>query len=57
METSTILPKYTAEQISEIIDRITTLRMRWLRHVENQLASRQSRRAVDDYQLSSEPAE
>jgi hypothetical protein len=51
------LPKYTAEQISEIIDRITTLRMRWLRQVEAQLASRQSRPILDDYQLSGEPAE
>jgi hypothetical protein len=57
MKTSVTLPKYTAEQISEIIDRITTLRMRWLRQVENQLASRQSRRLLDDYQLSGEPAE
>jgi hypothetical protein len=51
------LPKYTAEQISEIIDRITTLRMRWLRQVEAQLASRQHHTIPDDYQLSSEPAE
>jgi hypothetical protein len=34
--------KYTAEQICEIINRITTLRMRWLSVVEAQLASRQS---------------
>jgi hypothetical protein len=32
-------PKYTAEQIDEIIDRITALRMRWLQSVEAQLAS------------------
>ena len=51
------LPKYTAEQISEIIDRITTLRMGWLRQVETQLASRQSRPVLDDYQHSGEPAE
>jgi hypothetical protein len=57
MKTSMNLPKYTAEQISEIIDRITTLRLRWLRQVEAQLASRQSRPVLDDYQLSGEPAE
>jgi hypothetical protein len=57
MKTSTNLPKYTAEQISEIIDRITTLRSRWLRQVEAQLASRQSRPVLDDYQLGGEPAE
>jgi hypothetical protein len=57
MKTSMNLPKYTAEQISEIIDRITTLRMRWLRQVEAQLASRQHHTIPDDYQLSSEPAE
>ena len=33
------LPKYTAEQINEIIDRIATLRMGWLRQVEAQLSS------------------
>jgi hypothetical protein len=33
-------PKYTAEQIDEIIARITTLRMRWLSVVETQLALR-----------------
>jgi hypothetical protein len=31
--------KYTAEQIDEIIDRITALRKRWLQSVEAQLAS------------------
>jgi hypothetical protein len=50
-------PKYTAEQISEIIDRITTLRMGWLRQIETQLASRQSRPVLDDYQLRGEAAE
>lgn len=50
-------PKYTAVQISEIIDRITTLRMGWLRQVEAQLASRQSRPVLDDYQFSGDPAE
>jgi hypothetical protein len=31
-------PKYTAEETSEIIQRIATLRVRWLRAVETQLA-------------------
>jgi hypothetical protein len=31
--------KYTAEQIDEIIGRITELRVRWLQSVEAQLAS------------------
>jgi hypothetical protein len=35
-------PKYTAEQINEIIGRIATLRKRWLSVVETQLASRRS---------------
>jgi hypothetical protein len=57
MKTAMNLPKYTAEQISEIVARIITLRMGWLRQVEAQLASRQSRRVLDDYPLSGEPAE
>jgi hypothetical protein len=57
MKTSMNVPKYTAEQISEIIARITTLRMGWLRQVETQLASRLSRPVLDDYQLSGEAAE
>jgi hypothetical protein len=56
-KTDQFWPKYTAEQISEIIDRIITLRMGWLRQVDAQLASRQSRPVLDDYQLSGEPAE
>jgi hypothetical protein len=32
-------PKYKSEQIDEIIDRIITLRMRWLGVVGTQLAS------------------
>jgi hypothetical protein len=52
-----ILPKYTAEQIGEIVARITTLRQRWLRHVETQLASQESSPISDDYKLSAEPAE
>jgi hypothetical protein len=50
-------PKYTAEQISEIVDRITTLRMGWIRQVTAQLASQKSRPVLDDYQLGGEPAE
>jgi hypothetical protein len=34
-------PKLTAKQIKEITDRIVTLRMQLLQHVETQLASRQ----------------
>ncbi len=34
---------YTAEQVKEIIDRITTLRTHWLRAVETKLASRRVR--------------
>jgi hypothetical protein len=56
-KTDQLWPKYTAEQISEIVDRIATLRMGWLRQVEAQLASRQSRPVLDDYRLSGEPAE
>ena len=47
MEISRNLTKYTAEQINEIIDRIIALRMRWLRHVETQLASQQRRPVFD----------
>jgi hypothetical protein len=57
MKTSMSLPKYTAEQIREIVARITTLRMGWLRQVEAQLASQQSRPALDHYKLGGEPAE
>ena len=56
-KTDQFWPKYTAEQISEIVDRITTLRTGWLRQVENQLASQQSRPVLDDYKLSGEAAE
>jgi hypothetical protein len=55
-KTDQFWPKYTAEQISEIIDRITTLRMGWIRQVETQLASQQSRPVLDDYRLNGEPA-
>jgi hypothetical protein len=37
-------PKYTAEQIKEIVDRILELRTRWLRVVEARLASQQNHR-------------
>ena len=57
METSKTLEKYTAQHIGEIIDRITALRVSWLRHVETQLASHQSRPVLDDYKLSAEAAE
>jgi hypothetical protein len=57
MKTSMNLPKYTVEQISEIMDRVATLRTRWLRHVEAQLASQQSRLVLEDYRLSAEAAE
>lgn len=57
METPTNREKYTAKRISEITDRIIALRVRWLRHVETQLASQQSRPVLEHYKLSSEPAE
>jgi hypothetical protein len=59
MELPKKLEKYTAEHINELVDRITALRMRWLRHVETQLASQQSRRApgLDHYNLGAEAAE
>src|SRR5690349_16614571 len=63
METPNGLEKYTVKHISEITDRITALRMRWLRHVETQLASQQSRlapapaRVLDHYEFSTEAAE
>ena len=57
METPTKREKYTAKRIGEITDRITALRVRWLRHVETQLASQQSRPVLDHYKLSTEAAE
>ena len=58
MEPSKILEKYTAKHIDEITDRIIALRVRWLRHVETQLASQQkSRPVLDHYELSTEAAE
>jgi hypothetical protein len=49
----------TAKHVNEITDRITALRMRWLRHVETQLASQKSRHAnaLDGYKRSAEAAE
>jgi len=59
MELPKRLEKYTAKHIVELVDRITALRMRWLRHVETQLASQQSRHApdLDLYKLGGEAAE
>ena len=59
MELPEKLEKYTAKHVNEITDRILTLRVRWLRHVETQLASQQSRHAdvSDRYKLSAEAAE
>jgi len=47
--------KYTAEQINEIIERITTLRERWLSFVEAQLA-RQARESKLEPPQSAETA-
>ena len=61
MELPEKLEKYTAKHVSEITDRMIALRVRWLRHVETQLASQQSRHtdasALDRYKLSAEAAE
>jgi hypothetical protein len=38
-------PKYSAEQISEITDRVAALRLRWLRFVEHR--AKKLRRQVD----------
>lgn len=57
MKTPKTLEKYTAKHIDEVTDRIIALRVRWLRHVETQLASQQSRAVLDDYKLSTEAAE
>jgi hypothetical protein len=48
-------PKYTAEKIAEIIDRIATLRMRWLRQVETRLAFEQNRQVIDHSERRGEP--
>jgi hypothetical protein len=57
MKTPNTPEKYTVKHIDEITDRIIALRVRWLRHVETQLASQQSRPVLDHYKLSTEPAE
>ena len=59
MELPKKLEKYTTKHINELVDRMTALRMRWLRHVETQLASQQSRRVpdLDRYKLGAEAAE
>ena len=57
MELPKKLEKYTAKHIDEITDRIVALRVRWLRHVETQLASQQSRAVPDHYKLGAEAAE
>jgi hypothetical protein len=61
MELPEKLEKYTAKHVNEITDRIIALRVRWLRHVETQLASQQSRHAnvpaLDRYKLSAEASE
>jgi hypothetical protein len=57
MTTAREQPKYSAEQIDEIINRIAALRARWLRHVETQLASQQSHVAFDHDAPGLEPAE
>jgi malonyl CoA-acyl carrier protein transacylase len=57
MKTAKTPEKYTVEHIGEITDRIIALRVRWLRHVETQLASQQSRPILDHYKLNAEPAE
>jgi hypothetical protein len=57
MKTPQTLEKYTAKHIDEITDRIIALRVRWLRHVETQLASQQSRPVLEPYKLGTEAAE
>jgi hypothetical protein len=57
MKTPKTLEQYTAKHIDEITDRIVALRVRWLRHVETQLASQQSRAVLDHYKFSTEAAE
>ena len=57
MKTPKTLEKYTAKHIDEITDRIVALRVRWLRHVQTQLASQQSRAVLDPYKLTTGAAE
>lgn len=42
MKTPKTPPKYTVEQISEIRNRIATLRARWLHSIEGRLAPQKS---------------
>ena len=53
MNTSTKSPRYSAEQIEEIVARITTLRARWLRAVEAQLAPQMASSSLGEPQSSS----
>ncbi len=57
MKTPKTLENYPAKHIDEIIDRIIALRVRWLRHVEIQLASQQSRLVLEHYKLGTEIVE
>ena len=57
MKTPKTAEKYSAKHVDEITDRIVALRVRWLRHVEIQLASQQSRPVLDHYKLGTEAAE
>jgi DNA-binding NarL/FixJ family response regulator len=36
-------PRYTPKEVKELVDRMTTLRTRWIRDVETKLATRKSR--------------
>ena len=47
MELPGKVEKYTAKHVDEITDRIIALRVRWLRHVETQLASQQVALSLD----------
>ena len=58
MEAPEKLEKYTAKHVSEIMDRIAALRMRWLRHVRDSTRIAAKPLApCDRYKLSSEAAE
>jgi hypothetical protein len=48
-------PKYTTEQIDEIVDRMIALRMRWLSVVESRLALRQKRSPLGRAKLAAQP--
>jgi hypothetical protein len=55
MNASNKPPRYTPQQIGETVARIIDLRMRWLRVVETQLASRQNRHALDHSKIEAQP--